>query len=1092
MKLIKYYIGIIIVLSGSLQTLGQPPVTCQSSTLFDNGSFENTTCTAPTSSDPNYPCTGFDYTTNFTYGCIDNWEASHGSPFTTSDARTGNLAALLYANGTTGQGIYQKYFISTHASKRVQFYAKRQRNWLDVHNTKGTLYVYYANGLSPVSNCNPVYANKPFISGNSNLKLLWTIDLSTLSTTSYTHFTQRINSYQVGWDYCYLWFYLEGDTNPNEQVGVSIDDVNVSTAGCMLNYPIDAPSTLPNCNVSSVFKFSASSFHPYNNGATNIIWDFGDGNFSTDFNPTHTYASPGTYTVKVTGNDIAKCRFESTKTITVLNTQGNSILGLSGAGGGSKYLCEDFTFGYSFTPSTNIAAETVSSLTWDFGDGNSITVQSPAANYTVNHKYNTTGTKTVTLTADLSNGCTKSVSIPVNVTDPTLNINANLSYYECEVVNPTYSTSGVNPTSVLWKINDASGAQSTSHTPSFTYAEDGTYTLELEADYGNGCVLTASKQISILDRALSINANSTAKECENINFNYSNLGTTPTFVKWEFGDAANTISFDNSPNFSYDLAGTYTVTLTATWGSCQIQTTKQITINDRGLSINMPSLTCHTTNNTFSFTPIDADITSQSWNFGDNSPTSSLQSPTHQYAKGNYTVTLTVEYANGCTVSESGAITVEDPTVTINTTPNTTEICKDDFMTFDFNYSNLSATAPLSWTWDFGDGSPTSSASSPSHQYTSGGAKTVTLTVDFSSGCTEVRTKVINVDAPTISMVLNSDEGCLNTPITMPSFFLIFSYFNNTPTNLAWNFGDGSPIVNTSYGAPPPSHSYTSTGTKTVRLTATFPGGCTAFSEDDILIKDYITKTIAIEGPDQVCIGNPIQFDLDGDLGGATFSWDFANGQGSSAESPVTYYTTAGTYTVTVTATYSENCVTQNPLTAVKTVDVDDYDYCSSCEECIGSFSPVAGEKYVLSAWVKEEDSELSLSTYNAPRIAFFYEGDNSYSDYFKAKGPIIEGWQRIEEVFVIPETTSAIRIELVNQGGQDVFFDDIRIYPFNGNLKSFVYDPISMQLTAELDENNYATFYEYDEDGNLIRVKKETERGIKTIQETVKRTKQE
>jgi hypothetical protein len=37
----------------------------------------------------------------------------------------------------------------------------------------------------------------------------------------------------------------------------------------------------------------------------------------------------------------------------------------------------------------------------------------------------------------------------------------------------------------------------------------------------------------------------------------------------------------------------------------------------------------------------------------------------------------------------------------------------------------------------------------------------------------------------------------------------------------------------------------------------------------------------------------------------------------------------------------------------------------------------------------------------------------------------------------------------------------------------------------AELDENNYATFYEYDDDGTLVRVKKETSRGIKTINET-------
>ncbi len=51
--------------------------------------------------------------------------------------------------------------------------------------------------------------------------------------------------------------------------------------------------------------------------------------------------------------------------------------------------------------------------------------------------------------------------------------------------------------------------------------------------------------------------------------------------------------------------------------------------------------------------------------------------------------------------------------------------------------------------------------------------------------------------------------------------------------------------------------------------------------------------------------------------------------------------------------------------------------------------------------------------------------------------------------------------------------------------MKSFVYDEATQRLMAELDENNYATFYEYDQEGGLIRVKKETERGVYTIQET-------
>jgi hypothetical protein len=51
--------------------------------------------------------------------------------------------------------------------------------------------------------------------------------------------------------------------------------------------------------------------------------------------------------------------------------------------------------------------------------------------------------------------------------------------------------------------------------------------------------------------------------------------------------------------------------------------------------------------------------------------------------------------------------------------------------------------------------------------------------------------------------------------------------------------------------------------------------------------------------------------------------------------------------------------------------------------------------------------------------------------------------------------------------------------------MKSYVYNPVNLRLMAEMDENNYATFYEYDDEGTLIRVKKETERGIMTIKET-------
>lgn len=104
----------------------------------------------------------------------------------------------------------------------------------------------------------------------------------------------------------------------------------------------------------------------------------------------------------------------------------------------------------------------------------------------------------------------------------------------------------------------------------------------------------------------------------------------------------------------------------------------------------------------------------------------------------------------------------------------------------------------------------------------------------------------------------------------------------------------------------------------------------------------------------------------------------------------------------------------------------------------------------------------------------------------FSPKGAVIDGWQRISSVFPIPANAAYMRINLkTNLDGVNAYFDDVRMLPVNGNMKSFVYDPMTQRLQAELDENNYATFYEYDTEGGLVRVKKETERGIYTIQET-------
>jgi len=150
----------------------------------------------------------------------------------------------------------------------------------------------------------------------------------------------------------------------------------------------------------------------------------------------------------------------------------------------------------------------------------------------------------------------------------------------------------------------------------------------------------------------------------------------------------------------------------------------------------------------------------------------------------------------------------------------------------------------------------------------------------------------------------------------------------------------------------------------------------------------------------------------------------------------------------------------------------------------LNNFSPLQGTKIVVGAWVKE-DGACNNGNYTNNSIVLQFNSGSPSTFTLTPKGPVIEGWQRVEDTLTVPASATSLTIRLKALSSTAVFFDDIRIHPFNANIKSYVYNPINLRLMAELDENNYATFYEYDDDGTLIRVKKETERGIKTIRET-------
>ncbi|WP_281324082.1 immunoglobulin domain-containing protein [Flavobacterium sp. IMCC34518] len=163
------------------------------------------------------------------------------------------------------------------------------------------------------------------------------------------------------------------------------------------------------------------------------------------------------------------------------------------------------------------------------------------------------------------------------------------------------------------------------------------------------------------------------------------------------------------------------------------------------------------------------------------------------------------------------------------------------------------------------------------------------------------------------------------------------------------------------------------------------------------------------------------------------------------------------------------------------------------CDDCF-SFKPEPDHEYLLSAWVKEESFVQVKSYTNAAINIVFYRqkealdipGQIIATEIAAPSGEIIDGWQRIVKKIKVPSNAITIGFVLENKSSSiPVYFDDIRIHPLKGSVKSFVYDSETLKLMSELDENNYSTFYEYDNEGGLVRVKKETAKGVKTIQET-------
>ncbi len=390
-----------------------------------------------------------------------------------------------------------------------------------------------------------------------------------------------------------------------------------------------------------------------------------------------------------------------------------------------------------------------------------------------------------------------------------------------------------------------------------------------------------------------------------------------SFSEVIFSDSCggNNASQLQNPVYSYTSTGWHYLTLTVTdsLGFTSVKYDSIYLVPGPTSNFSFAGNLCYNSGDSISFTDLSSSpsgsITAWNWDFDDGS-FSSQQNPFHTFpAAGTYNVKLTI--TAGCDKDTVIPITIkETPAVGFTYLQQCSGI-----PTPFTDTTLLTSTSILSWLWNFGDSTPTSSSQNPVHAYANGGSYNVSLVVTSSQGCTDSVLLPVLVDyAPQIAFtVLNT---CVGDTVLFQNQTTIG---NGAAITYDWNFGDGSP--NTSVVSP--SHPYASANTYPVTLIAT-SGLCS----DTLVQPVTITSppTPAFSFPPINCQFNPVQF-TDSSVGVniSSWIWDFGDGDSAFVQNPIHVFSGNGPFTVTLTVSAGNNCtatlsqqiqVTQSPNAA--------------------------------------------------------------------------------------------------------------------------------------------------------------------------------
>jgi gliding motility-associated-like protein len=653
-----------------------------------------------------------------------------------------------------------------------------------------------------------------------------------------------------------------------------------------------------NCSAPGSFAFADKSI-----SADTWLWNFGDGSTSTLQNPTHSYASAGTYAVSLTvTNNASGCSNIKTINVKVITETAGFTNNLD--------ACKNAPV--TFT-GQNINRANIALYTWRFGDG----VTDTSSTDTIKHAYIKSGGYDVTLIIKDIDGCIDSITKPlaVKVEGPTAFFRATVPAV-CLSSPVTFfdSSYGVNPV-VQWNWNWGDGTSQSFNSGPFSHKYDsvGKYTVTLTVTDSKGCSNTLRKtnEIIISQPAANFSADTLSCTTSAVNFyNYSSANNGSAYT-WDFGDSS-PVSTNANPVHLYSAEGVYTIKLTITdiYGCSASETkTNYVTIGNPVADFtisdsvsNCPPLIVNAVNNSVNYS-------TWNWDFGDGTA-ATVRNPSHFYSEvGTFDLTLTIASSGTCTAKKTKKITIDGPQGT-------------------FSYTNIEGCNPLesqfsvetgkgiSYIWDFGDGNTVKTPGNQvSHTYTTIGHYLPRIILKNSDGCSvpivgKDTIKVLGVVASfDHSEELLCDFGTVQ--------FTNTSTTNDPITNFAWNFADGSTSTQEN-----PAHGYQQPGNYNASLIVTTSKGCKDTVQSTFPVKINVSPKISIDANAGACVETDFSFAgilSNPDTSTVSWHWDFANGNSSSVQNPPAQnYQTAGSYTINLIGNKSNGCSD----TVQKTVEI--------------------------------------------------------------------------------------------------------------------------------------------------------------------------